>query len=188
MFSDRNALMLLIGGILLSVLVGALTVVLATSRRRALWLVNEKTRELSHQALHDALTGLPNRALVMDRAAQMLARVGRQPGMRAGALFLDIDGFKHVNDKLGHAAGDRLLKVVGERLQECVRAQDTVGRLGGDEFVVLVESPSDDSAVRPSRRPADRGREGARGARRRTTDLLGDGEHRPRARAVLVGR
>ena len=147
MFSDRNALMLLIGGILLSVLVGALTVVLATSRRRALSLVNEKTRELSHQALHDALTGLPNRALVMDRAAQMLARVGRQPGMRAGALFLDIDGFKHVNDKLGHAAGDRLLKVVGERLQECVRAQDTVGRLGGDEFVVLVESPSDDSAV-----------------------------------------
>jgi diguanylate cyclase (GGDEF)-like protein len=141
-FADPNALTLLVGGTLLSVLVGLLVVLLGTGRTRALSLVREKTRELSYQALHDTLTGLPNRALVLDRAEQMLARVAREPGMLAGALFVDVDGFKHVNDKLGHAAGDRLLEVVGERLQGAVRTQDTVGRLGGDEFVVLVETPA----------------------------------------------
>jgi diguanylate cyclase (GGDEF)-like protein len=139
-FADRSALIVLIGGIMLSVLLGLLVFVLATGRTRALSLVREKTRELSHLALHDALTRLPNRALVLDRAEQMLARVERRPGAVAGALFIDIDGFKHVNDKLGHASGDRLLQMVGERLQSVVRDQDTVGRLGGDEFVVLVES------------------------------------------------
>jgi diguanylate cyclase (GGDEF)-like protein len=138
--SDWDALALLVGGTLLSLLFGALVLVLGTGRRRALALVREKTRELSHQALHDVLTGLPNRALVLDRAEQLLARVARQPGTAAGALFIDVDGFKRVNDNLGHAAGDRLLKVTGERLQAAVRDQDTVGRLGGDEFVVLVES------------------------------------------------
>jgi CHASE1-domain containing sensor protein len=142
----HNALALLLGGILLSVLVGLFVMVLGTGRARARRLVVEKTRELSrkngelsHLALHDTLTGLPNRALVLDRAAQMLARSARRPDTIAGALFVDIDGFKHVNDDLGHAAGDRLLSVVGERLQEAVRDQDTVGRLGGDEFVMLVE-------------------------------------------------
>ncbi len=144
-FADRNAVTLLFGGSLLSLLVGLLVVVLGTGRTRALALVREKTRELSHQALHDALTGLPNRALVLDRAEQMLARVARRPGILVGALFVDVDGFKHVNDKLGHAAGDRLLKVIGERLQSAVRPQDTVGRLGGDEFVVLVEAPTGDT-------------------------------------------
>jgi diguanylate cyclase (GGDEF)-like protein len=139
-FADGHALAVLAGGTLLSLLLGLLVLVLGTGRSRALALVAEKTRELSHLALHDALTGLPNRALVLDRAEQMLARVERQPGSVAGALFIDVDGFKHVNDKLGHAAGDQLLKIVGERLQSVVREQDTVGRLGGDEFVVLVES------------------------------------------------
>ena len=118
-------------------LFGLLVISLGTGRRRAMALVMEKTRELSHQALHDSLTGLPNRALVLDRAEQLLARASRNPGTYAGALFIDIDGFKHVNDNLGHAAGDQLLKVVGERLQSAVRDDDTVGRLGGDEFVVL---------------------------------------------------
>ena len=139
---DRNALALLLGGCLLSVLAGLLFALLLTGRMRAQSLVREKTRELSHQALHDTLTGLPNRALVLDRAEQMLARVARSPGMRAGALFVDVDGFKHVNDKLGHAAGDELLRVVGQRLHSVVRAEDTVGRLGGDEFVVLIEAPA----------------------------------------------
>lgn len=146
-FADREALGLLASGTLLSLLLGVLVLVLATGRTRALSLVREKTRELSHQALHDTLTGLPNRALVLDRAAQMIARVSRQPGSMAGALFVDVDGFKHVNDSLGHAAGDQLLKVVGERLQGAVRDEDTVGRLGGDEFVVLVETTPSEAAL-----------------------------------------
>jgi diguanylate cyclase (GGDEF)-like protein len=146
-FSDRGALILLIGGILVSGLLGLLVWVLGTGRTRALALVSEKTRELSHQALHDPLTGLPNRALVLDRAEQMIARTTRQPHTLAGALFIDVDGFKHVNDSLGHAAGDQLLKVAGERLQSAMRHQDTVGRLGGDEFVVLVESNADEATL-----------------------------------------
>ncbi len=140
LLGDSHALTLLVGGTMLSLLFGMLMLVLGSGRKRALALVREKTRELSHQALHDTLTGLPNRALVLDRAEQMLARVVRRPEMVVGALFIDVDGFKRVNDSLGHAAGDRLLEVVGERLQHTVREQDTVGRLGGDEFVVLVES------------------------------------------------
>jgi diguanylate cyclase (GGDEF)-like protein/PAS domain S-box-containing protein len=102
------------------------------SERRAL----EET--LRHQAFHDALTGLPNRALVIDRAEIMLARARRGAGT-VSALFIDLDGFKHVNDTHGHAAGDRLLENVAARLQSVVRAQDTVGRLGGDEFVLLLD-------------------------------------------------
>jgi diguanylate cyclase (GGDEF)-like protein len=144
---DSHGATLLIGGTLLSVLLALLVMVLGTGRRRALSLVSEKTRELSHQALHDTLTGLPNRALVLDRAERMLARTAREPGMTPGALFVDIDGFKHVNDNLGHAVGDELLKVVGERLSAAVRDEDTVGRLGGDEFVVLVEARTPDDAA-----------------------------------------
>jgi diguanylate cyclase (GGDEF)-like protein len=92
------------------------------------------------EQLYDSLTGLPNRALMLDRAQLMLARAGRQSSMLAGALFIDIDGFKDINNKLGPQAGDQLLEIVAERLVGAVRAQDTVGRLGGDEFVVLVES------------------------------------------------
>ncbi len=144
---NPQALWLMGAGILLSVVFAMLVLTLGTGRTRALKLVSEKTRELSHLALHDALTGLPNRALVLDRADRMLARAEREPGMLAGALFIDIDGFKHVNDSHGHAAGDQLLKVVGERLQSSVREQDTVGRLGGDEFVVLVESTAGESTL-----------------------------------------
>ena len=114
-------------------LVGLLVLVLGTGRARALSMVREKTRVVSHQALHDALTGLPNRALV-------LARARRDPSIVAAALYVDIDRFKHVNDSFGHAAGDHLLRTVAQRLRGVVRDQDTVGRLGGDEFIVLLES------------------------------------------------
>jgi diguanylate cyclase (GGDEF)-like protein len=98
----------------------------------------ELERSLAFQALHDPLTGLPNRALFGDRLEQALARVGRQGG-RIAVLFVDLDDFKLVNDSLGHEAGDRLLTVVGERLRSCLRPADTAARLGGDEFALLLE-------------------------------------------------
>jgi diguanylate cyclase (GGDEF)-like protein len=97
-------------------------------------------QQLRHEALHDGLTGLPNRVLVLDRAEQMLARSRRRQGQTA-VLFLDLDGFKDVNDMYGHSTGDRLLQIVASRLTSVVRGADTVGRLGGDEFVILLDSP-----------------------------------------------
>jgi diguanylate cyclase (GGDEF)-like protein/PAS domain S-box-containing protein len=93
---------------------------------------------LERQALHDPLTHLPNRSLLMDRSRQALARLHRGGGVLA-MLFIDLDKFKAVNDNLGHEAGDRLLVAVSERLAELMRDSDTVARLGGDEFVVLAE-------------------------------------------------
>jgi diguanylate cyclase (GGDEF)-like protein len=135
--SDGNARALLIAGGLLSAVLGLLVFVLGTGRPRT---VRPRAPRAPHDDLYDPLTGLPNRALMLDRAERMLARAGRQSGLLVGALFIDIDWFKDVNEKLGRSAGDQLLSIVTERLQGVVRAHDTVGRLGGDEFVVLVES------------------------------------------------
>ena len=96
---------------------------------------------LAHAALHDSLTGLPNRALILNRAEQMLARSRREYAPVA-ALFLDLDDFKDINDTLGHEAGDQLLTAVADRMASALRPGDTVGRLGGDEFVVLLEGAS----------------------------------------------
>jgi diguanylate cyclase (GGDEF)-like protein/PAS domain S-box-containing protein len=95
-------------------------------------------QELVHQAFHDSLTGLPNRALFGDRVGQALERDRRTP-LHAAVLYLDLDGFKGVNDSFGHEAGDRLLCEVAHRLLSAVRAGDTVTRLGGDEFAILLE-------------------------------------------------
>ncbi|HTY95924.1 MAG TPA: sensor domain-containing diguanylate cyclase [Solirubrobacteraceae bacterium] len=144
LFGNPNALYRLVGGLLLTLLATSLILVLGTGRRRALAMVAAKTAELAFQATHDPLTRLPNRALVQDRATQLIAGRTRAGGM-TGALFIDIDGFKEVNDTMGHAAGDELLRTVADRLQATVREQDTVGRLSGDEFVVLFEHNPDES-------------------------------------------
>lgn len=95
--------------------------------------------QLTHQALHDPLTNIANRALFQDRVDHALAKLPRKKDQLA-VLFLDLDNFKSINDSLGHGAGDSLLVAVAERLQDCLRTTDTAARLGGDEFAVLCES------------------------------------------------
>jgi diguanylate cyclase (GGDEF)-like protein/PAS domain S-box-containing protein len=96
--------------------------------------------KLQHDAMHDVLTGLPNRALFLDHVNLTLNRRLRDAGQNCGVLYIDLDGFKQVNDTLGHAAGDALLIAVAGRLRASLRPQDSAARLGGDEFAALVES------------------------------------------------
>jgi diguanylate cyclase (GGDEF)-like protein/PAS domain S-box-containing protein len=137
--------------------------------------------QLRHQALHDPLTGIANRTLCEDRLTQAVAR-SRRSGADVAVLFLDLDGFKRVNDEHGHAAGDRVLTAFARRLADAVRPSDTVGRLGGDEFVVICEDMSEQDALalggrlaHVARRPIHAG-----GAEQRFTAsigiALGDGE------------
>jgi diguanylate cyclase (GGDEF)-like protein/PAS domain S-box-containing protein len=104
-------------------------------------MTDQRTAQLrlEHEALHDTLTGLPNRTLFMDRVGHLLRGASRDPGAGCAILFVDLDGFKQVNDQLSHAAGDRLLVAVAERLRAGLRPGDTVARLGGDEFTLLLD-------------------------------------------------
>ena len=103
--------------------------------------------DLRHRALHDTLTGLPNRTLLDDRLRGAIGRSGRD-ARTVTVFFLDLDAFKSINDTLGHAAGDEVLAGVGRRLAAAARAQDPVARYGGDEFVIVVEHEQDDDWVR----------------------------------------
>ena len=109
---------------------------------------NEMSLRMTYSAQHDFLTGLPNRMLLNDRIGQAIVS-GPRNARHISVLFLDLDGFKHINDSLGHPIGDRLLQSVARRLVECVRASDTVSRQGGDEFVVLLTDAEqwEDAAV-----------------------------------------
>ncbi len=109
--------------------------------------------QLQHNAFHDSLTGLANRALFLDRLNRLIKHSQRHPGYAFAVLFLDLDRFKVVNDSLGHAIGDDLLVTIGHRLEACLREGDSVARLGGDEFAVLLDDIKD---VNEATRVADR--------------------------------
>ena len=108
--------------------------------------MREAQRRIEHLAQFDTVTGLPNRALLADRLAQETAR-SRRSSRSFAVLFFDLDGFKTVNDTWGHAAGDLVLALVGERVRKCVRASDTVGRLGGDEFLAILPETTLEGAL-----------------------------------------
>jgi len=121
---------------------GAVIVFRDVSAARAMAL------QIVHSAQHDFLTGLPNRMLLNDRLSQAITLAPRH-FKKVAILFLDLDGFKHINDSLGHPTGDKLLQSIAKRLVECVRGSDTVSRQGGDEFVVLLSEVerSEDTAI-----------------------------------------
>ena len=136
---DLKGIVTLALGLLITTLVFMLHRVLSSSRQRAWSLLGQRTGELEHRALHDSLTELPNRILVVDRAEQIIRRA-RRLDVPVTALFVDIDDFKQINDRHGHEAGNDVLRQVAARLRTTMRENDTVGRLGGDEFAMLIDS------------------------------------------------
>jgi len=135
-FSDINAPAMALAG-MAAILSFALLVAFLRSHERQHRSLEEKRRAIEHLALHDALTGLPNRFLMLAHLEQAVSLAQRHD-MKVGVLFLDLDGFKPINDRLGHPVGDIVLQETARRLQSCVRDCDTASRYGGDEFVILL--------------------------------------------------
>lgn len=153
-----TAALMLLGGTLMLAINDALArsreMDLANSLKRANVNLREANEELQRRAFEDPLTGLPNRSLFNDRLQHAVARIARHDGESGGGgierlavLFVDLDGFKPINDSFGHEAGDHVLREVGKRLQLAVRDSDTVARLGGDEFVAMIEGRDAESAA-----------------------------------------
>ncbi len=148
LFGASSDMPALLGGTMVMFALVVLRLALVTRELEA-----SRTR-LLHEATHDSLTGLSNRPVFSDRVGGALTR--RQPaGMHAAVLSIDLDDFKSVNDSLGHAAGDRLLCIIADRLTALLRPGDTVARLGGDEFAILLESVSGGAATAVARRAVD---------------------------------
>jgi len=139
----RRSLYLVVGalasvlGVVVLAALGRMAVQLQRSQARIMEARAARTQRVEHLAYHDTLTGLPNRSLFGELLTQAVRQAHRY-GRKLSVLYLDLDGFKPINDRLGHEAGDRLLMAIADRLRSCVRESDTVARVGGDEFIVLV--------------------------------------------------
>ena len=144
--ADSTGLMVVVVDLLTLVLTVCAFAFFAWRMRQVQAALRRQADDHARQALHDVLTGLPNRLLLGDRAGHAL-QVAQRSGTSVAMLLLDLDRFKEVNDTLGHVAGDQLLVQVGHRLAETCRAVDTVARLGGDEFAILLEDATRESAV-----------------------------------------
>jgi diguanylate cyclase (GGDEF)-like protein len=136
---------------------GLLRAMRYAAQRKAIEDISDTEKRLmTHSAQHDFLTGLPNRMLLNDRVRQAIAVAPRHK-KKVALLFLDLDGFKQINDSMGHLTGDKLLQSIATRLLECVRGSDTVSRQGGDEFVVLLSEVEDaEGAAITARRMLDK--------------------------------
>ncbi len=145
-FGQSNLLALQFGLMTFS-LIGLLLGAISTQRRQAEKALHDSTEQLRYNAFHDVLTGLPNRALFIERLERAIEHRKRDRNYLCAVLFLDLDRFKVINDSLGHAVGDQLLIAIARRLEACLRSIDTIARFGGDEFTILLEEPNDISDI-----------------------------------------
>ena len=176
---EDSAGLLVVGiGSLVSALLALLVYTLATGRFRAVKMVEQRTAELRRLAMHDGLTDLPNRTTILDQIDLMLASCAARKSIPA-VLYMDLDGFKTVNDTFGHLVGDQLLLIVAQRLCGVFRRPDVVGRMGGDEFVALVEVQAVSNAEAIAERVLH--------AMREPVTLIVDGQPRPVYATASVG-